>query len=155
MKKSFAGVALFVAVFWFWPKPVPLAEIWNSAWNPGIPAGLASTRENPDDLRIAEGPVATTLPNDTLPAEDPFGLPAAREPVVRSVARTDLGVPPPPRPWKATGRVGERAAVLSNPDGRVLVVASGARVDSASVVSIGTDGVVLEDRAGRFVIKLP
>jgi hypothetical protein len=51
--------------------------------------------------------------------------------------------------------VGERAAVLSNPDGRVLVVAAGAQVDSATVVSIGVEGVSLEDRAGRFVLRLP
>jgi len=155
VKRAFPGIAAALAIFWFWPRPAPLAEIWNTAWNPGTSTGIASNEESPDDLRIAEGPVATTLDSDTLPASDPFGSPPAHDPVPRSSVRTDLGVPPPPRPWKATGRVGERAAVLSHPDGRVLVVVSGTPVDSASVVSIGTDGVVLEDRAGRFVIKLP
>ena len=94
-------------------------------------------------------------PTDTGPVPDPFRTDEPAQPVRMPVARTGLGVPPPPRAWQVTGRVGERAAVLANPDGRVLVVSVGSAVDSSRVVSIGGSGVVLEDRAGQFTLKIP
>lgn len=64
-------------------------------------------------------------------------------------------LPPPARPWRVTGLVGTRAAVLAGGDGTSRVVSPGERVDSARVVSIDRDGVVLEDRGGKFRIAAP
>lgn len=61
----------------------------------------------------------------------------------------------PARPWRVTGLVGTRAAVLAGGDGSSRVVSPGERVDSARVVSIDRDGVVLEDRGGKFRIAAP
>ena len=44
---------------------------------------------------------------------------------------------------------------IAHPDGRVVVVSQGQAIDSASVVGIGPGGVELEDRGGRFTLRIP
>ena len=158
MKRATAGAAAFAAICLLWPAEDDLRGIWRRAIHPP-----ASRNDDPAQLQTAPIPGIRTdsvigLEADSAPVPDPFGSAPPPAPVRSDAPRTNLGVaplPPPPRPWRATGRVGERAAVLAHPDGRVLVVAAGSRVDSAVVVSIGASGVALEDRAGRFVIRIP
>jgi hypothetical protein len=149
MRPWIPGAAVAAAVVYFYPSSTPLPDLWT------VPA---SSRDVRTDSTL---PAIAILQQDTAQAPvdsasvppDPFGLPL--EPA--SAKPTAIGSlePPPPRPWSATGRVGQRAAVLTATDGRILVVSDGSRVDSAVVVSIGTDGVVLEDRGGRFVLRIP
>ncbi|HXP90774.1 MAG TPA: hypothetical protein VN931_07605 [Fibrobacteria bacterium] len=153
MRRNLPGIVAALLVIWLFPGSQDLSTAWRTAWSAG--SGGIATRSA--DESIALGPVredvATHSDSEAVP--DPFRTeerpPAARMPG----SRTGLGVPPPPRAWQVTGRVGERAAVLANPDGRVLVVSVGSAVDSSRVVSIGSSGVVLEDRAGQFTLKIP
>jgi hypothetical protein len=155
MKPWIPGAACAIAVIALFPSDRSLSDRWTKAVATMDPVGTtADSSMSLDAELIAEHAVAPRDTN-TLPA-DPFGLPP--EPVAQTTRPAEaLGpaLPPPPRIWKATGRVGERAALLSSPDGRILVVKDGMVVDSAKVVSIGNGGVTLEDRAGRFVLQLP
>lgn len=153
MRRNIPGFIAALLLAWFFPASQDLAAAWKSAWTAGAPpSGVVSPKEE----RIAFGSVreSTSHAADSVPVPDPFRS-EVHPPSIPSGSRSDLGVPPPPRPWKVTGRVGERAAVLANPDGRVLVVSPGAIVDSSRVISIGTSGIVLEDRAGQFTLRIP
>lgn len=153
MRRQVPGILAALLIAWMFPSSRDLASAWAEAWSAGgVRLDLRST-----DGILAFGtlPQGTGTPTDTGPVPDPFRTDEPAQPVRMPVARTGLGVPPPPRAWQVTGRVGERAAVLANPDGRVLVVSVGSAVDSSRVVSIGGSGVVLEDRAGQFTLKIP
>jgi len=147
-----AGVVLVVTLF---PNDRPISERWARAFEEASPI-----ESHPDsavrlDADLVDGPLGSAR-DTAIPPADPFGLPPEpKSTTSRSAASDGPSRPPPPRIWRATGRVGERAALLSSPDGRILVVNDGMRVDSAVVVSIGNGGVVLEDRAGRFVLRIP
>lgn len=57
---------------------------------------------------------------------------------------------PPPRRFVLKGTVGRKVATITDNSGQKLIVKVGDRIDSAEVVSIETNKVVLKDRAGRF-----
>jgi hypothetical protein len=150
MRPWILGAASAAAVVFFFPSDIPLSQKWSTASNE---VGHVRT----DSVLPA---AASTAPDTSFPESapesrvaDPFGLPPV--PVSTNPVSIGPAQPLPPRPWMATGRVGQRAAVLTATDGRILVVSDGSRVDSAVVVSIGSDGVVLEDRGGRFVLRIP
>ena len=148
MKPWIAGAVAAAATLYLFPTDIPLSERWAP---PAHAAGKTDSVTHAFSFAVSDTAAA---PSDSLPTPpDPFGLPAT-EPPARAVSAATL-LPPPPRPWSATGRVGQRAAVLTSTDGRSLVVSDGTRVDSAVVVSIGAEGVTLEDRGGRFVLRLP
>lgn len=155
MKAWISGATAAVLVYFLFPKDPSIPDIWTKALQRHSTESADTSSSTPLDAKLLEAP--TTLAADSLVVpRDPFGLPTesvAPRKGPRS-ASTDH-VQPPPRPWKATGRVGERAAVLTATDGRILVVKGGTQVDSAIVVSIGNDGVVLEDRGGRFLLRIP
>jgi hypothetical protein len=153
MRRQVPGILAALLIAWMFPSSRGLSTAWADAWSAG---GVRL------DLRSTDGSLAfgalredTATPADTEPVPDPFRTDEPAQPVRMPGARTGLGVPPPPRAWQVTGRVGERAAVLANPDGRVLVVSVGSAVDSSRVISIGGSGVVLQDRAGQFTLKIP
>lgn len=155
MRRQIPGILAALLLAWLFPSSEGLSASWSRAWSAGASASAAAA---PKDETIAFGSLRedSVLSGDTLPVRDPFRAEAAPPSLPAAAgSRSDLGVPPPPRPWKVTGRVGERAAVLSHPDGRILVVSPGTTVDSSRVVSIGNAGVVLEDRAGQFTLKIP
>jgi hypothetical protein len=154
VKRQLPGLLAALFLAWIFPSSEGLATAWSRAWSAG---NTKPATADPEDERLVWAPLRATSveATDTAPVSDPFHSEAAPSPAPASGSRSDLGVPPPPRPWRATGRVGERAAVLTNPDGRVLVVSDGAMVDSSRVISIGTTGIVLEDRAGQFTLKIP
>lgn len=148
MKPWIAGAACAAAVLLVFPSRIPLRQ----RWAPGSSAtGPARTDSVIRSVDLAAPDTSFPETDSAYRPDDPFGLaslpsaPAAAGPVA----------PPPPRPWTATGKVGQRAAVLTATDGRILVVSDGSRVDSAVVVSIGPEGVTLEDRGGRFVLRIP
>ncbi|MBK8801046.1 MAG: hypothetical protein IPN71_03130 [Fibrobacteres bacterium] len=157
MRRFLAPLAVVCAAFLLYPAPDGLMGRWKRL--PALEPVSAGGQTNLaiDTLRRDW---ATFVQQDTsLRTEsvaDPFRMAQAQSEEPRSKVRdpSSLG-PPPERLWKATGRVGERAAVLSHPDGRVVVVAVGQAFDSASVVAIGPGGVELEDRGGRFVLRIP
>jgi hypothetical protein len=62
--------------------------------------------------------------------------------------------PPPPRDYHLKGTVGRDVATIVADGGRKHIVKTGDRVDSAEVVSIEPNKVVLKDRAGRFELYL-
>jgi len=99
-----------------------------------------------DSLRPDSAPVPDPfLTRPEAPAK-PAGAPA-RKSEPRPVAA-------PPRPWKVVGLVGTGSAVLSQGN-RTQVVSPGDRVDSARVVSIGADGVTMQDAGGTFRLAAP
>jgi hypothetical protein len=57
---------------------------------------------------------------------------------------------PPPRAFILKGTVGSNVATIANNSGHKQIVKVGDRIDSAEVVSIGANKVILKDRAGRF-----
>ena len=57
---------------------------------------------------------------------------------------------PPPRRFVLKGTVGSNVATIANNSGQKQIVKVGDRIDSAEVVSIEANKVVLKDRAGRF-----
>lgn len=87
-------------------------------------------------------------------AADPFALSVATARVRTGADRPRATGPAPGRPWRVTGLVGRRAAVLVGPDGGSVVVSVGQTLDSARVVGISSAGVEMEDRGGRFLLKV-
>lgn len=87
-------------------------------------------------------------------APDPFALSAAPKASGGPALPVRAPGPAPSRPWHVTGLVGRRAAVLVKSDGSSVVVSVGQDLDSARVVGISSAGVELEDRGGRFLLKV-
>ncbi len=142
-----AAVALVVFLLQFGPRPQACPATAAAADPPPPPAA---------DLSLLELGATNTAPA-LLEAPDPFSLAtlAVVNPRVRSAGGGTPSGPAPLRPWKVTGLVGRRAAVLVRADGRSMVVKLGERLDSATVVGISQEGVELEDRSGRFLLKVP
>jgi len=87
-------------------------------------------------------------------APDPFALAQVPTQSLGPAIAAGPVEQPPARPWTLTGLVGKRAAVLSRPDGSSTVVSLGQKIDSATIVGISQAGVELEDRGGRFLLKV-
>lgn len=143
-KGVFAAVASFLLLWQFGPRPAAcvLAD----------PVGEASPLPTRDMARLERG---SSVSRDVAsPVPDPFALePVVAIPPSHAIASRPVGAPPP-RPWRATGLVGRRAAVLVGPHETSVVVSVGQRIDSAVVVGISDAGVELEDRGGRFLLKV-
>lgn len=99
---------------------------------------------------VRQGPEAGSAPS----APDPFALAAAPVAAAQAGPGPRASGPAPARPWQVTGLVGRRAAVLVRSDGSSVVVSVGQSLDSARVVAISSAGVELEDRGGRFLLKV-
>jgi hypothetical protein len=83
--------------------------------------------------------------------ENPFR--PIREPAAVAVSGA-LRIEPPPRRYVLRGTVGDQVATITNNAGQKQIVKTGERIDSAEVVSIETNKVVLRDRAGKFDLLL-
>ncbi len=152
MKSWLLGMASAAAVVYFFPTHSSLGQKWTVA---SVDADTHPRLTDSIELVFAQLPQndSTFVPDTAAPPPDPFRLSSAA--LANRPSNQTPMLPPPPRLWSSTGRVGQRAAVLTASDGRILVVSDGSQVDSAVVVSIGSDGVVLEDRGGRFVLRIP
>jgi hypothetical protein len=137
----FVGVFAFALLARCVPGPSECRTVGDTA--------AARSESLPDISRLRLGGGPRVLPEGVAP--DPFALAAAPPP--RPAASAPSG-PAPARPWSVTGLVGARAAVLVRPDGTSKVVTVGERIDSAVVVGISSSGVELEDRGGRFHLKV-
>jgi hypothetical protein len=62
--------------------------------------------------------------------------------------------PPPPRNYMLKGTVGNNVATITNSTGQKLILKIGDWVDSAQVVSIEANKVVLKDRGGTFELMM-
>lgn len=157
MRRFVVPMAVVAAAFFFYPSGEGLLARWKRLPSLQPVAGNKAENLAMDTLRkewAQVGQQDTSARTESV--SDPFRLPSVvDESPTNAVRQFVPSGPPPPRLWKATGRVGERAAVLSHPDGRVLVVTIGQALDSASVVGIGPGGVELEDRGGKFVLRIP
>jgi len=141
------GLVVFLFLVQFGPRPEGCPEASVAADPPPLPAA---------DPTLLELGASRTSPR-LVEVADPFALeaaPAVRPPAPGNGTRTSAA-PAAPRPWRVTGLVGQRAAVLVRTDGRSMVVKIGERLDSATVVGISKNGVELQDRTGRFLLKVP
>lgn len=145
--KRFAGPIALIVSFLFFGRWFPSQRIC-----PEI-AGAYSASEAglPDASLAGVGSAVAARPDSIVP--DPFALAPIPEAAPSSAIARPSG-PAPSRPWTVTGLVGARAAVLMKPDGSSTVVSVGQRIDSAVVVGISADGVELEDRGGRILLKV-
>lgn len=144
-------------------------------WWPALPAALILywggddfiARFPREKARRAER-VSGTGPDSLLAfarafaAETAAGVPAALENPFRPIhppkpqgASSSAGVriEPPPRRYVLKGTVGKDVATIANNSGQKMIVKAGDRIDSAEVVSIETNRVILRDRAGKFELQ--
>ena len=63
-------------------------------------------------------------------------------------------VEPPPRRYVLKGTVGTNVATIANNSGQKLIVKVGDRIDSAEVLSIEMNKVILKDRGGKFELLI-
>jgi hypothetical protein len=68
-------------------------------------------------------------------------------------AATAMHTEPPPRKYVLKGTVGRDVATIANSAGQKMIVKAGDRIDSAEVISIEPNHVVLKDRAGKFDLQ--
>lgn len=125
------------------------------------PKGRAATHQGSDSLlvgfrrELAEDKASSA--GDTLAAaarsENPFRPIRAPRPAGEP-RPGGMSVPPPPRNYHLKGTVGTNVATITNNSGQKLILKVGDPVDSATVVSIETNKVVLKDRAGKFELLL-
>lgn len=82
------------------------------------------------------------------PSDNPFRPIRQPRPAGPSVNAPRLE--PPPRRYVLRGTVGNNVATITNGAGLKQIVKVGDRIDSAEVVSIEANKVVMKDRAGKF-----
>lgn len=150
------------------PALPALAILWYSGVSflekyPKSSAGMRSRTEathGPDSLLALfrqEMSEETAAPADSAssPArqENPFRPVRPHRPRAEKVAGA-MRLPPPARDFHLKGTVGRKVATIVTDRGRKHIVKAGDKVDSAEIVSIEPNKVVLKDRAGRFEIYL-
>ncbi|MEO6096154.1 MAG: hypothetical protein ABIW76_10815 [Fibrobacteria bacterium] len=82
------------------------------------------------------------------PTENPFRPIHQPHPAGQTANASRLE--PPPRRYVLRGTVGNNVATITNGAGQKQILKVGDRIDSAEVVSIEANKVVLKDRGGRF-----
>ncbi len=144
----------------WWPVlPAALILYWaGSDFVARYPREQARSAERlsfggPDSLlAIARAFVADTArPSATAP-ENPFRPIHTPKPEGRTAA-TAMHIEPPPRKYVLKGTVGRDVATIANNAGQKMIVKTGDSIDSAEVVSIEPNHVVLKDRAGKFDLQ--
>lgn len=119
----------------------------------------AATQGNagrPDTLLAFVRAAEDSAPRDSAPEPSPEANPFRPvrpvEPVVQGGAH--LRRDPPVRGYILRGTVGSDVATITNRAGQKVIVKVGDRVDSAEVLAIEPNRVLLKDRAGKFEILL-
>ncbi len=145
-----------------WPALPALAIAWFAGAAfvekyPRRPEGARShafAARGPDSLLVRfRRELAEDSAADSIRAAANFFRPIrAPRPPAESRAGT-MTVPPPPRNYQLNGTVGRDVATITNNSGRKLILKVGDVVDSAEVISIEPNKVVLRDRAGRFELQ--
>lgn len=119
----------------------------NADRSPGatVPDSLSAFIRRAGEMAAAgETPAA---PDPKAGSENPFRPIQSHRPEAKGQA---VRMEPPPRNFLLKGTVGNNVATIANNAGIKQIVKVGDRIDSAEVVSIETDKVVLKDRGGRF-----
>jgi hypothetical protein len=143
---------------WKGPAVALAVFVAMSRWGPATDDCVLRERTlplPPPPTDRSSGWVEPTDLGDSGPAAaDPFALSAPPRAPTSAAPVARVAGPTPSRPWRVTGLVGQRAAVLVRSDGSSVVVSIGQVLDSAKVVGISSAGVELEDRGGRFLLKV-
>lgn len=147
----------------WWPALPALIIAWlgGSAFVEKYPRpaegsqGRAAAAQGPDSLLDGfRRKLAATSPaagdSAALKADDPFRPIRALRPVAERRPGGRMTVPPPPRNFLLKGTVGSKVATIANQAGHKYIVKVGETIDSAVVISIEANKVVLKDRAGKF-----
>ncbi len=96
---------------------------------------------------------SSSLPKDSLAAnKSPFRTPRELAAVTKPAHAQPKGVPPL-RKYILKGTVGNQVATIQDAIGQKHIVKVGEQLDSATVVSIESNKVVLKDRAGKFELQ--
>lgn len=144
----------------WWPAAPACLILWLGASSfvekyPRVPERRADrfAGGGPDSLLVwarLSAAADTVKPSES---ENPFRPIHAPRPT-GSVAATGMHLEPPPRRYVLKGTVGTNVATIANHAGQRMIVKAGDAIDSAEVVSIEANKVVLKDRAGRFELLL-
>ena len=108
----------------------------------------------PDSLlAFARAFAADTVPPQASNPDNPFRPIHPPKPVAAPGGPGMVRTEPPPRKYVLRGTVGRDVATIANNSGQKMIVKAGDRIDSAEVVSIEPNRVVLKDRAGKFELQ--
>lgn len=144
----------------WWPAlPAAVILYWGGAdfvarypQAQGRPAERLS-RGVPDSLlTIAREFAADTAQAPAAPGENPFRPIHAPKPKGTGGA-VAVHIEPPPRRYVLKGTVGRDVATIANAAGQRIIVKAGDQIDSAEVISIEPNRVILKDRAGKFELQ--
>jgi len=144
----------------WWPAlPAALILYWGGAdfvdrypQTQGRPAERLS-RGAPDSLlAIARGFAADTAQATAAPVENPFRPIHAPKPKGPG-GLAAVHLEPPPRKYVLKGTVGRDVATIANAAGQRVIVKAGDQIDSAEVISIEPNRVIMKDRAGKFELQ--
>jgi hypothetical protein len=141
----------------WWPAlPAALVLYWGlSDFAERYPRASERTAERlgaaaPDSLlAFARRAAADTTP--PAASENPFR--PIHPPKAAAASQGVVHLEPPPRKYVLKGTVGSDVATIANNSGQKMIVKAGDRIESAEVVSIEPNRVVLKDRAGRFELQ--
>lgn len=103
-------------------------------------------------LAFARAFAADTGRRGNAAAESPF-RPLHPPRPQGAAAAAGMRIEPPPRRYILKGTVGREVATIANNAGNRQIVRVGDSIDSAEVVSIESNRVVLRDRAGKFELQ--
>lgn len=107
----------------------------------------------PDSLlAIARAFAADTVRTSAAAADNPF-RPIHPPKAEGRPASAVVHIEPPPRRYVLKGTVGRDVATIANNAGQKMIVKAGDRIDSAEVISIEPNHVILKDRAGKFDLQ--
>jgi hypothetical protein len=113
----------------------------DRAIGPGRPDSLLAYVRS----AVRSADTGSTVPD---PAGNPFR--PLHQPRPASQSANAPRLEPPPRRFVLRGTVGNNVATITNGAGLKQIVKVGDRIDSAEVISIEANKVVLKDRAGKF-----
>jgi hypothetical protein len=109
----------------------------------------ASRSAGPDSL-LAFVRAAATAPDSLRPDPEDNPFRPIHQPRPAGANPSAPKAEPPPRRYVLKGTVGSNVATITNNSGQKQIVKVGDRIDSAEVISIEVNKVVLKDRGGRF-----
>ncbi len=111
-------------------------------------AFIQSERHFDSLIDTSSSPAQDTLATTKSPFRSPRDLVSA----IKPSHTLSKGVPPI-RKYVLKGTVGNQVATIQDPTGQKHIVKVGEQLDSATVVSIESNKVVLKDRAGKFELQ--
>ena len=151
----------------WWPALVSLTlfGVWLDRYGVQLVSGWFPTGQKSDNAPITPketkyGDLLSQFSKDSakVVAEDldlslkknnPFRVASSKKVRRRRAKRI-----PPPRNFSLRGTVGTTVATIKNGKGKTIIVSVGDQIDSAKVIQIHPNKVVLRDRSGKFTIEM-